>query len=178
MKMGFDKTGVPCGSRGPDGKCSIGRNIRSEVYILIAMKKEWQNLEFSEVPIAREPDPIEGLVAISGPWDRNATLRQGNGRPLPDIGIAAKSLQAQFSNLERLAKSEIRVIASTRRLRGAAGEAAVPVIAAQHCHTVTRVAIHRMPCQFRAELVVAKSESVQRFTCRYEVIGLIRPSLT
>src|SRR6267378_5274027 len=155
MKMGFDKPGVPCGSLGSVGKCPIGRSIRPEVYILVAMQKEGQNLEFAEVPIPREPDPVEGFVAISGAWDRNATLRQGNGRPLPDIGIAAKSLQAQFPNLERLAKSEIRVIAPTR------GQVAVAVIVAQHGHTITSVAIHRMPCQFRAELVVAKSESVQ-----------------
>src|SRR6266853_948793 len=44
MKMRFDKPGVPCGSLGSGRKCQIRGSIRSEVYILIAMKKEWQNL--------------------------------------------------------------------------------------------------------------------------------------
>src|ERR1700704_2624137 len=52
VKMGFDKTSVPCGSHGSVRKCPIGRSIRSEEYILVPFRKNGRNLR---LPVFQSP---------------------------------------------------------------------------------------------------------------------------
>src|ERR1700722_18338148 len=125
--MGFNQRAVPRRRAGSDGQ--YGDSIRSctgpQIRAVVAAEVHWGEIELLHIKLANETGAIEAFVAGPRSGDRNSRFRifEIRGR-LPDVGKPAYALQAQSSNLKRLASRQKCVVRTAfRQTRRAVGRA-------------------------------------------------------
>src|ERR1700723_2893000 len=116
--MRFNQRTVPRRRVGSDGqyRYSIRSSTGSEKRTVVTAEVHWGEIELLHIKLTNKTGAIETFVAGPSPCDWNSRFRifEKRGR-LPDVSKPAYALQAQSSDLKRLASRQKCVVRTALR---------------------------------------------------------------